>query len=376
MNGYHKFKKYMILDKNKLTDKELQYFQIMNGKYGVLYLKGKPGIGKSAILKSIATKLNYKYIDLRLSMIDETDIGLYPYLQDIDNTKVIDFAIPKWAIEANKQPTIIHFEELNRASLQVRNAALQILLERQIGTTFIFNDNVLMCSSGNLGDEDNTDVNEFDNALNNRLIHVNYDLTLKEWIDCFAKENIWGPIIKFLEAKPQYFYHIDKEGEPFATPRSWTMLSKFIENTFGLNKKVDNAIIDVLTKVAYSYIGTVSTIFIKYLYNFNIINIDTILNEFDDSLLLDINRATLSELLSSFEYIDINMCTKDQVNNICKFLEHLEDDEKIAYLKHIQDADTLSNNAKYILKYFKDISSNIIELISKNELKGIDIKIN
>jgi hypothetical protein len=28
-------------------------------------------------------------------------------------------------------------------------------------------------SSGNLGDEDGTDVEEFDSALNNRLIHIN-----------------------------------------------------------------------------------------------------------------------------------------------------------------------------------------------------------
>jgi hypothetical protein len=36
------------------------------------------------------------------------------------------------------------------------------LLEREIGTAFKFNDNVLMMSSGNLGDEDGTDVEEFD----------------------------------------------------------------------------------------------------------------------------------------------------------------------------------------------------------------------
>jgi hypothetical protein len=34
--------------------------------------------------------------------------------------------------------------------------------------------------SGNLGDEDGTDVEEFDSALNNRLIHINHTLDVQE----------------------------------------------------------------------------------------------------------------------------------------------------------------------------------------------------
>jgi hypothetical protein len=44
-------------------------------------------------------------------------------------------------------------------------------------------------SSGNLGDEDGTDVEEFDSALNNRLIHINHTLDVQEWLD-YAEEKI------------------------------------------------------------------------------------------------------------------------------------------------------------------------------------------
>ena len=168
-----------------LTPKERKYFSVMWAKYGVLNITSKPGVAKSAIGKSIAEKMGFKYMDIRLSMVDETDVGLYPCVTEIDvdgrMIKCLDFVVPRWAVESNKHPTIIHFEELNRASQQVRNAALQILLERQIGTDFKFNDNVLMMSSGNLGDEDGTDVEEFDAALNNRLVHLNHTLSPDEW---------------------------------------------------------------------------------------------------------------------------------------------------------------------------------------------------
>ena len=133
---------WMVDKLDQLTTKEKEYLAIMWPKYGVLNITSKPGVAKSAIGLSIANKLGMRYIDIRLSMVDETDVGLYPAVSEIvvdgKSIKCLDFVVPRWAIEANRQPTIIHFEELNRASQQVRNAALQILLERCIGMDFNF----------------------------------------------------------------------------------------------------------------------------------------------------------------------------------------------------------------------------------------------
>jgi hypothetical protein len=117
-----------------LTPRERKYFRTMWPKSGVLYITSKPGIAKSAIARTIADKMGFRYMDLRLSMADETDFK-FPFLKDENydgkDIKVSGYAVPEWAFEANQQPTIIHFEELNRAPQFVRNAALQILLERQ-----------------------------------------------------------------------------------------------------------------------------------------------------------------------------------------------------------------------------------------------------
>ena len=220
-----------------LTEKERDYFMLMHSKSGVLYIKSKPGIAKSQKAKAIATKLGMRYLDIRLSMIDETDVGLFPDKSSITvngiTYKFLEHIITKWAFEANMIPTLIHFEELNRASLPVRNAALQLLLERCVGTAFEFNDNVYMMSSGNLGDEDGTDVEEFDAALNNRLIHVEHDLTFKEWVDDFAKDNVCPQIIKFLDVNPDMFYQPPTStSHAYATARSWTFLSDYIKANF------------------------------------------------------------------------------------------------------------------------------------------------
>ena len=60
-----------------LTPKERKYFSIMWAKYGVLYITSKPGVAKSAIGRSIAEKMGFRYLDMRLSMSDESDFK-YP----------------------------------------------------------------------------------------------------------------------------------------------------------------------------------------------------------------------------------------------------------------------------------------------------------
>lgn len=225
----------------KLSKKEALYFSVMRSQYGVLFIKSKPGVAKSAIALSIANKLGLQYVDIRLSMADETDMQFpnLTYNKELE-CHVIEHAIPEWAVMSNEVPTLIHFEELNRAPLAVRNAALQILLERGIGPKFKFNSNVFMMSSGNLGEEDGTDVEEFDNALNNRLIHLNHDLTIEEWFG-WGKNTILHPdITSFIEFYPDFFYKKPNENsQTYASPRSWHMLSEFIIKNFGGGPKID-----------------------------------------------------------------------------------------------------------------------------------------
>jgi len=321
-----------------LTEREQTYFRIMWAKYGVLYITAKPGVAKSAIARSIADKMGFRYMDLRLSMVDETDVGLFPSVSESDGVKCLDHVVPRWALESNKQPTIIHFEELNRASQAVRNAALQILLERQIGINFAFNDTVLLMASGNLGDEDGTDVEEFDSALNNRLIHYKHVLTTKEWLENFAEKNVHKTISSYIKAHPEQLYKIADNAQAYATPRSWTMLSEFITKNYG--KDADPRVfLPILKVVAASYVGNSAMKYVQYCEDMLNINIMDVLNDFDrvKDDLKKYNRDKNSELIQSLKELDLNKLSDKQVANSAKFLKTVGDDELTAYLLFILD---------------------------------------
>lgn len=357
----------------KLSPREQKYFSIMWAKYGVLYITAKPGVAKSAIAKNIADKMGFNYKDIRLSQADETDLGMYPYLSDVDHAdkkvKCLDFVIPRWAVNSNSHPTIIHFEELNRANQQVRNAALQILLERQIGTDFVFNDNVLMIASGNLGDDDMTDVEEFDAALNNRLIHIEHTLGVDEWLENFAIGNCHSIITNFIKAYPDKLYiNPDDNTKAYATPRSWTMLSEFIIANFGKDSSPVE-FLPLLREVANGYIGNTSVNFIRYCQDSMNLSIKDILERFDEikSSLKKCQRDKTSELLMSLKDIVVENLKDYQIDNIIKFLKGISAEERTDYLLYMVDnsPSEFTDNAKRILLSFKKELSEIKKINKK-----------
>lgn len=344
-----------------LTPKERKYFQVMWAKYGVLFITSKPGVAKSAIGRSIAEKMNFRYIDMRLSMNDESDFK-FPYLEDKEydgkTIKVSGYAVPSWAYEANQAPTIIHFEELNRAPLFVRNAALQILLEREIGE-FRFNENVIMMASGNLGDEDGTDVEELDSALNNRLIHLNHSLAVDEWLNDFAEENCHRLVTSFIKAHPEKMYQSATENtKAYATPRSWTMLSEFIVSNYGMEAS-PREFLPTLKEVATGYIGNSAMKFIQYCEDMLNISIQDVLDNYD-KIKKDLeryNRDKNSELIQSLKEIDITKLSQKQLDNVVKFLRNVGDDEQTAYLLYMLDnvTDVTNPKLKKFLLQFEDL---------------------
>ena len=354
-----------------LTPKERKYFSIMWSKSGVLYITAKPGVAKSAIGRSIASKMGFRYFDLRLSMIDETDVGLYPDKTEVESdgkmVKCLDFVVPRWAIESNKQPSLIHFEELNRAPQQVRNAALQLLLEREIGTEFRFNDMVIMMSSGNLGDEDGTDVEEFDMALNNRLIHINHSLSVDEWIDGYAEKNIHRLIVSYIKTHPEQLYKVSDNCKAYATPRSWTFLSDYIVANFG-EEASPREFLPYLKEVAIGMVGNSSMKFIQYCDDMLNISIQDVLNNYDGikKELDKYNRDKSSELIHSLKEIEIIKLTDKQLINCVKFLKGVGDDERTAYLLFILDGMTDLTNPK--LKKFLLEFEDLLRTIKKINL--------
>jgi hypothetical protein len=194
-------------------------------------------------------------------------------------------------------------------------------------------------ASGNLGDEDGTDVEEFDSALNNRLIHYKHVLTTDEWVKNYAEGNVHRTIVSYIKTHPEQLYKPAADGvQAYATPRSWTMLSEFITKNFG--KDADPRVfLPLLKKVAASYVGNSAMKYVQYCEDMLNINIMDVLNNYDrvKEDLKKYNRDKNSELIQALKEMDLNKLGDKQVANAAQFLKTVGEDELTAYLLFILD---------------------------------------
>jgi len=98
--------------------------------------QGEPGIGKSAMLKFIASKLpNYETAYIDCTLLDLGDFAL-PYTElasSMTGLKVTKFAPnARFKFQSNK-PVIVMLDEIGKAMKAVKNVLLTLMLEKRIG---------------------------------------------------------------------------------------------------------------------------------------------------------------------------------------------------------------------------------------------------
>lgn len=359
------------------------YEKIIKSKQAVLYLEGFPGTGKTQILKSIAIKNNWQYFDFRLSQRDSSEIIGVPSKKVVfdEETKkdipLMEYAIPEVYYLANKKPTLIVFEELPRAALETRNAALQVFLEKIIGT-YQLNDNVYFAATGNLGENANKEDNDgcdgdiFDQALNGRLAIIRHNLTFNEWCENFAFDNINPFIINFIKNNLDHFYFMNLKDRVYTSPRAYTFFSNFIGKD---NSNLDQ-IISELNNFGSIYLHskTVACL-VRYLQDLTKLTVNDILDRYDEvkGLIKNFNKSFLNEFLEKFKTVKVEDLKKAQLNNLISFLdESIPDDEKCSFLCHIIDTYLSDDDNNDETKL--DTIDETVELkkIPKNVLKIIE----
>lgn len=384
---------------SSLTNRERDYFDLMLPQSGVLYLKSHPGLGKSATVKSIADKMGMNFFDIRLTLVDETDVGLYPDVQKVKNSEGEDLNVlvhitPMWSHRSNEAPSIILFDELNRSRLEVRNASLQLLLERAIGTEFKFNNMVFMCACGNLGDEDGTDVDELDAALNNRLIHRIHENPFDEWYEAFAKDNVVPEVNKYLtKNKHKLFvppnFEDGSNEDAYPTNRSWTFLSDQIlyngyDSVGGELVPNKDKILKIVSDKGSSFIGSEFINFLSYLKDMYAVSLEDILDRFEevedklDNWVKGGGVDSFNRIIHELQRFNYGEVDEKRSHNIIKFMDKCNDELIVTYIDFLMGAEGIETDpdngahplAGLIFKNYREVINKVIDSLGGSDEEG------
>jgi hypothetical protein len=95
-----------------------------------ILMRGPTGVGKSHLGKAIADEKELPFIDVRLSIMSEGDVGGYPDLEGMKESGIMTMCMPSWFVRACREPVILMLDEMNRALPGVQQSAFQLVLDR------------------------------------------------------------------------------------------------------------------------------------------------------------------------------------------------------------------------------------------------------
>ena len=199
------------------------------------FIHGKAGIGKTQIVEELARKHGKELVILNLSHQEEGDlIGIPEKIKTEEGVQTI-WAEPEWLGQNKKKEVILFLDEIDRAPKNILNAILTLLREYRIHTHHIPSKWKIV-AAGNSGiNDDFYDIQEMDNALSSRFVHLFYEPKYKEWIEWAKKNDINPVIIKYIETKPEHLIveNVENFNFSYPNPRTWEYLSenmKFVQN--------------------------------------------------------------------------------------------------------------------------------------------------
>jgi len=200
-----------------------------------VFIWGPPGIGKSELISGISDEMNGYMIDLRMSLMEPTDLRGIPFYNKesglMEWAPPIDLPTEEFA---SQYPIVILFlDEMNAAPPSVQAAGYQLILNRRLGN-YVLPDNVVIVAAGNR-ETDKGVTYRMPSPLANRFVHLEMRVDYESWFNWAVLNNIDPDVTGYISFAKQDLFDFDPRAasRSFATPRSWVFVSELLEDGMG-----------------------------------------------------------------------------------------------------------------------------------------------
>jgi hypothetical protein len=203
------------------------FSQIVNHVTAVrkpVLLRGRHGIGKSTVVYQFADKNSMEVVERRASQMTEGDLVGLPTIEN-NSTK---FNPPDWFKAACDRPVVLFLDEVDRATLEVRQGIFELTDSRKLNGHNLHPDTLVFAAVNGGEHGSQYQVGEMDPAELDRWTVFDIDPTVEDWLSWASDADISPEIWNFINQNRTHLEHTDdyEPNKVYPSRRSWERLDQ------------------------------------------------------------------------------------------------------------------------------------------------------
>ena len=279
-------------------------------------LRGRHGIGKSTVVYQYATQQNMEVVERRASQMTEGDLVGLPTIE-ANSTR---FNPPDWFKAACDRPVVLFLDEVDRATLEVRQGIFELTDSRKLNGHKLHDDTLIFAAVNGGEHGAQYQVGEMDPAELDRWTVFDIEPSVEDWLAWANDSGISQEIFNFINQNRAHLEHTDdfEPNKVYPSRRSWERLDQCLAQA-GLLEDASPALFN-LTSAFVGFEAAVA--FNDFIQNYDRqVSTDDILVKGDFSKLADFGINDHTAIIDKFEAEEIfkEELEQDQIDNLARY---------------------------------------------------------
>ena len=213
-------------------------------------LRGRHGVGKSQVVYQIADAMELPVVERRASQMTEGDLVGLP---SIDGNRTT-FNPPDWFKEACETACVLFLDEVDRATIEVRQGIFELTDSRKLNGHNLHPDTLIIAAVNGGEHGEQYQVGEMDPAELDRWTVFDVEPTVEDWLD-WAKNNMHALVWDFINNNRAHLEHTGdfEPNKVYPSRRSWDRFNECVTTGLLLDEPKEN--LGTLYELGVSFIG-------------------------------------------------------------------------------------------------------------------------
>ena len=282
-------------------------------------LRGRHGIGKSTVVYQYAKSVNMPVVERRASQMTEGDLVGLPVISDNSTT----FNPPDWFKKACDEPVVLFLDEVDRATLEVRQGIFELTDSRKLNGHALHQDTLVFAAVNGGEHGSQYQVGEMDPAELDRWTVFDIEPSVEDWLSWAKDSGVSDVTWDFINHNRLHLEHSDdfEPNKVYPSRRSWERLDACLAKAGLLGTELESS--PTLYNLTSAFVGFEAAVaFNDFVGNYDRqVSVEDILVHGKISMVQDFGINEHTALIDKFESAESfkEELEQSQVNNLARY---------------------------------------------------------